>query len=215
MRLSASSLYLLLKCQIGRFSVIRSLKLADVATYDTTGVHLSNLKKINFVYGANGCGKTTASSYLSHPNDEKYQHCKLIWDNERPQSILVYNKEFREKNFGSSDIAGVFTLGQATKEQLDDIKEKKASLQNEKEQISRLTVSLDQQTEAKNEADKDITERCWKVFKSYESEFRSALTGSIGSKVRFRDKMLSELTNAESTALLSLEECSGIVNLVT
>ncbi|TOM06267.1 hypothetical protein CGH84_24450, partial [Vibrio parahaemolyticus] len=66
--------------------------------------------------------------------------------------------------------------------------------------------SLDQQTEAKNEADKDITERCWKVFKSYESEFRSALTGSIGSKVRFRDKMLSELTNAESTALLSLEE---------
>lgn len=206
MRLSASSLYLLLKCQIGRFSVIRSLKLADVATYDTTGVHLSNLKKINFVYGANGCGKTTASSYLSHPNDEKYQHCKLIWDNERPQSILVYNKEFREKNFGSSDIAGVFTLGQATKEQLDDIKEKKASLQNEKEQISRLTVSLDQQTEAKNEADKDITERCWKVFKSYESEFRSALTGSIGSKVRFRDKMLSELTNAESTALLSLEE---------
>ncbi|HAS6393104.1 TPA: AAA family ATPase [Vibrio vulnificus] len=186
--------------------MIRSLKLADVATYDTTGVHLSNLKKINFIYGANGCGKTTASSYLSHPNDAKYQHCKLIWDNERPLSILVYNKEFREKNFGSSDIAGVFTLGQATKEQLDDIKEKKASLQNEKEQISRLTVSLDQQTEAKNEADKDITERCWKVFKSYESEFRSALTGSIGSKVRFRDKMLSELTNAESTALLSLEE---------
>nr|WP_321274459.1 AAA family ATPase [uncultured Vibrio sp.] len=104
--------------------MIRSLKLADVATYDTTGVHLSNLKKINFIYGANGCGKTTASSYLSHPNDEKYQHCKLIWDNERPLSTLVYNKEFREKNFGSSDIAGVFTLGQATKEQLDDIKEK-------------------------------------------------------------------------------------------
>ncbi|NMU84535.1 AAA family ATPase, partial [Vibrio parahaemolyticus] len=48
--------------------MICSLKLADVATYDTTGVHLSNLKKINFIYGANGCGKTTASSYLSHPN---------------------------------------------------------------------------------------------------------------------------------------------------
>ncbi|NOH31081.1 AAA family ATPase [Vibrio mediterranei] len=186
--------------------MIRSIKLADVATYTTTGVHFSNLKKINFIYGANGCGKTTASTYLSQPEDGKYQNCQITWDNDRPLSTLVYNKAFREKNFGSSDIAGVFTLGQATKEQLDAIKDKKSSLQNEKDQISRLTVSLNQQTEVKNEADKDITERCWKVFKSYESEFRSALTGSIGSKVRFRDKMLSELSNVDSTALLPLEE---------
>lgn len=186
--------------------MIHAIKLADVATYSPTGVHFSNLKKINFIYGANGCGKTTASNYLSQPDDGKYQNCQLTWDNERPLSTLVYNKEFREKNFGSSDIAGVFTLGQATKEQVDTIKDNRSSLQNEKEQISRLTVSLNQQTEVKNEADKDITERCWKVFKSYESEFRSALTGSIGSKLRFRDKMLSEILNIDSTTLLSLEE---------
>ncbi|ABK50455.1 conserved hypothetical protein (plasmid) [Shewanella sp. ANA-3] len=186
--------------------MIRSLKLANVATYNASGVHLSDLKKINFIYGANGCGKTTASTYLSQPNDDKYQHCQIIWENERPLGTLVYNKAFREKNFGSSDIAGVFTLGQATKEQIDSIKEKKASLQNEQDQIARLIVSLNQQTDATNDAENDITERCWKVFKSYESEFRSALTGSIGSKARFRDKMLSELTNTGSTALLSLEE---------
>lgn len=186
--------------------MIHAIKLANVATYSPTGVHFSNLKKINFIYGANGCGKTTASNYLSQPDDVKYQNCQLTWDNDGPISTLVYNKAFREKNFGSSDIAGVFTLGQATKEQVDAIKDKRSSLQNEKEQISRLTVSLNQQTEVKNEADKDITERCWKVFKSYESEFRSALTGSIGSKLRFRDKMLSEFLNIDSTTLLSLEE---------
>lgn len=90
--------------------MIRSLKLANVATYNASGVHLSDLKKINFIYGANGCGKTTASTYLSQPNDDKYQHCQIIWENERPLGTLVYNKAFREKNFGSSDIAGVFTL---------------------------------------------------------------------------------------------------------
>ncbi|MDH5903793.1 AAA family ATPase [Vibrio splendidus] len=186
--------------------MIHAFKLADVATYSPTGVNFLNLKKINFIYGSNGCGKTTASNYLSQPDDEKYQNCQLTWDNERPLSTLVYNKAFREKNFGSSDIAGVFTLGQATKEQVNAIKDKKSSVQNENEQVSRLIVSFNQQTEAKNEADKDITERCWKVFKSYESEFRTALTGSIGSKLRFRDKMLSESLNTDSTNLLSLEE---------
>ncbi|MEZ8802968.1 AAA family ATPase [Vibrio splendidus] len=186
--------------------MIHAFKLADVATYSPTGVSFLNLKKINFIYGSNGCGKTTASNYLSQPDDEKYQNCQLTWDNERPLSTLVYNKAFREKNFGSSDIAGVFTLGQATKEQVNAIKDKKSSVQNENEQVSRLIVSFNQQTEAKNEADKDITERCWKVFKSYESEFRTALTGSIGSKLRFRDKMLSESLNTDSTNLLSLEE---------
>ncbi|EGR4189604.1 hypothetical protein DLR60_05155 [Vibrio tarriae] len=59
--------------------MIRSLKLADVATYDTTGVHLSNLKKINFIYGANGCGKTTAfvpinaEMYIAH-----YLYTKIV-----------------------------------------------------------------------------------------------------------------------------------------
>ncbi|MEZ8465418.1 AAA family ATPase [Vibrio splendidus] len=185
--------------------MIRSLKLASVATYDVSGVQLSDLKKINFIYGANGCGKTTASTYISQPDDDKYQNCHIVWDNERPVSSLVYNKAFRDKNFGSTDIAGVFTLGQATTEQIDAIKSKKSEQQNEQHQIARLSTTLEQQEIALNGAEKDITDRCWKVFKSFESEFRSALTGSIGSKVRFRDKMLSELKNV-SVDLLSLEE---------
>ncbi|EDK27891.1 hypothetical protein VSWAT3_21970 [Vibrionales bacterium SWAT-3] len=185
--------------------MIRSLKLASVATYDASGVQISDLKKINFIYGANGCGKTTASTYISQPDDDKYQNCQIVWDNERPVSSLVYNKAFRDKNFGSTNIAGVFTLGQATTEQIDAIKSKKSEQQNEQHQIARLSTTLEQQEVTLNEAEKDITDRCWKIFKSFESEFRSALTGSIGSKVRFRDKMLSELKNV-SVDLLSLEE---------
>lgn len=185
--------------------MIRSLKLASVATYDASGVQISDLKKINFIYGANGCGKTTASTYISQPDDDKYQNCQIVWDNERPVSSLVYNKAFRDKNFGSTNIAGVFTLGQATTEQIDAIKSKKIEQQNEQHQIARLSTTLEQQEVTLNEAEKDITDRCWKIFKSFESEFRSALTGSIGSKVRFRDKMLSELKNV-SVDLLSLEE---------
>jgi wobble nucleotide-excising tRNase len=110
--------------------VILSLKLANVATYDVSGVQLSELKKINFIYGANGSGKTTASTYISQPDDDKYQNCQIVWGSERPLSSLVYNKAFRDKNFGSTDIAGVFTLGQATTEQIDAIKSKKSEQQN-------------------------------------------------------------------------------------
>ena len=41
---------------------------------------------------------------------------------------LVYNKEFRLRNFGSGKIGGVFTLGEATTEQIAAINEKVEAL---------------------------------------------------------------------------------------
>ncbi len=56
------------------------IKLANVASYDHEGISLSNLKKINFIYGANGCGKTTLSNYLYEPTNPSYASCELRWD---------------------------------------------------------------------------------------------------------------------------------------
>ncbi len=39
--------------------MIESISIAGIATYDETGVRIDALKKVGFIYGANGTGKTT------------------------------------------------------------------------------------------------------------------------------------------------------------
>lgn len=54
--------------------------------------------------------------------------CELAWKDDIPLKTLVYNRQFREENFGKGNINGVFTLGHATKEELEIIENKKKSL---------------------------------------------------------------------------------------
>lgn len=94
--------------------MIQKIILRNTASFDTTGIEIDDLKKINFIYGANGCGKTTISNVIASP--ESYLDCSITWASDREEDILVYNKVFREKKFGANNIPGVFTLGKATKE---------------------------------------------------------------------------------------------------
>ena len=96
--------------------MIEKIDIKKVATYDNQGVQIDDLKKINFVYGANGCGKTTISNLIHDNTDLKYKDSSIKWKNDLPINILVYNKGFRERNFGKGKLNGVFTLGEATAE---------------------------------------------------------------------------------------------------
>jgi AAA15 family ATPase/GTPase len=39
--------------------MIEKLEIKNIATFDENGIQIDDLKKINFIYGANGSGKTT------------------------------------------------------------------------------------------------------------------------------------------------------------
>ena len=105
--------------------MIENITIKDVATYDNSGIQVNDLKKVNFIYGANGCGKTTISNFLFNSSDDKFSNCSLVWQNDIPLNTLVYNKEFRERNFGKGKLSGVFTLGEATAEQVKAIADKR------------------------------------------------------------------------------------------
>lgn len=50
--------------------MIKKITIRDVASYDHEGIVLDDLRKVNFIYGGNGCGKTTLSRLLDAVKDQ-------------------------------------------------------------------------------------------------------------------------------------------------
>lgn len=91
--------------------MIKKIVLKDIASYDHNGVTFADLQKVNFIYGGNGTGKTTLSRVLGSRNrEEDYPNCELEWENGEPCKVLVYNRNFRERNL-KENIPGIFLLG--------------------------------------------------------------------------------------------------------
>lgn len=92
--------------------MIKKITIRDVASYDSEGVVLDDLQKVNFIYGGNGTGKTTLSRCVNtyHPNHEYEEHSELVWDSEEVE-VLAYNSDFKQQNL-QADIAGIFTIGE-------------------------------------------------------------------------------------------------------
>jgi wobble nucleotide-excising tRNase len=103
-------------CNHKKLRVLESINIKKIATYDEAGIQITDLKKVNFIYGANASGKTTITKVIANPTDIRFADCSLVWQNNLPIEPLVYNKDFRENNFGKGKLNGVFTLGQATNE---------------------------------------------------------------------------------------------------
>jgi wobble nucleotide-excising tRNase len=123
--------------------MIEQIIIKNIAPFYANGILINDLKKANFIYGANASGKTTISNYLHNQEDNKYQNCSIRWKNEIKLHTLVYNKDFRERNFGKGKMAGVFTLGQATKEQKEEIEKKVGQLNTFKDESVKKKETLD------------------------------------------------------------------------
>ncbi|MDD3009647.1 MAG: AAA family ATPase [Arcobacter sp.] len=192
--------------------MLNEIFLKNVATYDDSGTCLNNLKEINFIYGANGSGKTTVSNFIHNPQDIKYQQCSVKWKDGLIVDTMVYNKTFKETNFNSSNhIKGVFTLGQATDDDIKIIDKKKEQLEIVKVQGTGYKKKLEELQGSPEKLGKiqvlenEFKEFCWaKIYKLYEDAFKEAFKGSL-QKQTFRDKILSEFVNNQ-VAILSIDE---------
>ncbi len=172
--------------------MIKKIDIKNVATFDNQGVQFDDLKKVNFIYGANGCGKTTISNLIYDNSDPKFNSCSLTWQNALPLTVLVYNKEFRERNFGKGKLNGVFTLGEATAEQIKIIEQKTEELKAIKVDGVKKHETFDKLTDDKNKLENDFKETTWtKVYKKYEIDFKEAFQGSM-QKELFKNKLLQE-----------------------
>ena len=170
--------------------MINKIIVKNVATYDTEGIVIDKLEKVNYIYGANGCGKTTISTLLEDTACEKFSDCQVEWDHNLPEKVFVYNKTFREKNFKeSSDIAGIFTLGQATTEEIEEINRKKAELEEKTHHIKGNNETIEDLRGKIEKEKSDFKEIIWKdVYKTNEDKFKEAFSGFL-KKEAFASKL--------------------------
>ncbi len=175
--------------------MITHIDIKNVATYDNKGVQFDDLKKVNFIYGSNGCGKTTISNFIYDNSDPKFNSSSLTWQNRLPLKVLVYNKEFRERNFGKGKLNGVFTLGEATAEQIKIIEQKTEELKAIKAEGVKKHETFNKLIADKSKLENDFKEATWtKVYKKYEAAFKEAFQGSM-QKETFKSKLLQEFSS--------------------
>ncbi len=201
-------------------SGISKIVLKNAATFDENGASFKNLNSINFIYGANGSGKTTTSSFLKNlaenGDENKFANSEIEWCNGESLKIEVYNKQFKEEQFRNSQVKGIFTLGKKTNENLENIESKKESINKEKEKKIKNEESLQNLTLEKKKKEEDFTDHCWeKLYKKNEENFKETLEG-FKRKEKFKKEILSEFENDKhnKSKIVILEELKEKIGIV-
>ncbi|MBS0905540.1 AAA family ATPase [Pantoea dispersa] len=184
--------------------MIESISLSNIATYQPDKSEVINLKKVNFIYGANGAGKTTISRLIEKPSLSI--DSSITWLNNTPVPAMIYNNDFITANFSESkEFQGVFTLGKAEKVQLDRLKELKDERKRHEQLRAKLIISLDGEDgkSGKNaeliSLEAKLVERCWEQKVKHDKYFKGAFTGSRNNKEAFKAKVLKEHENNKYT----------------
>ncbi len=186
--------------------MIERIQIRNVATYGTTTEELADLKKINFIYGSNGTGKTTISRVIA--DCASHEYCSLVWRGGTPIDLRVYNRDFIERNFNQPDeLKGIFTLGEQDKETFDNILVARKELDRLKAGIIQRNATLNGESGdggkiAELEAlEIEFETKCWDLKLKHDEKLQGAFTGVRGKKSDFKAKLLAESESNSSAAI--------------
>lgn len=193
--------------------MIESIQIKGVATYGDTSEQLSGLSKFNFLYGSNGSGKTTITRVVA--DEGGFPACSVTWKGGTKLQALVYNRDFVAKNFSpSTELKGIFTLGEKNVDTLNNIAAGKSELDAITKRIENLNLGLLGENGAggkKDELaslDEQFKNRCWSAYTKHKAKLTHAFEGFRNSKENFRDKILKEGASNSATleSLAALEK---------
>lgn len=190
--------------------MIESIAIATCATYGTTPETLSELNKINYIFGSNGTGKTTISRIIA--DESKFPTCRVTWKGGNKLQTMVYHRDFVESNFDqSTEFKGVFTLGEKHVDAIQKIAAAKSELDEINNKIRAHTLELEGADGAGGKKaelalqNSSFREICWVRKGKHEPKFQVAFEGYRNSKDNFQSKILQE-SASNSATLFPLEE---------
>lgn len=176
--------------------MINSILIKNCPPYDSTGAELTDCKKVNFIYGANGSGKTTISEFLREcKQSDRYNACSINWESNEVRPIYVYNRQFRQLNFLQEDgIPGVFTLGQDAIEDIQAIESLKRELEKSEVSYKKIISNIKSKKQEKEDLESEFKEEAWnQILKRYEADFVKAFDGFRGSKDKFFQELNKQI----------------------
>ncbi len=198
--------------------MIECITIASQATFDSTPTVMNGLSKFNYVFGANGTGKTTISRIIA--NCSQFSTCSLSWKGGTPLETIVYNRDFVSTHFHEcEEMPGIFTLGEKDAEALRKITEAKASQARVIDTIERLNTTLkgaDGNGGKKGDLtvlEESIRDACWAQKQKHDDKFKGAFEGFRNNQEKFKAKILQEYRTNTATLceLGDLEKRADIV----
>lgn len=186
-------------------NMIESFQIRNIATYDTVGISCDNLEKVNFIYGANGSGKTTISKLLGSPKS----NCTINWADNRVLETHVYNKEFKERNILNTSFEGVFTIGEEDIDNEKNILAEKAKSDNLLVNIRGYGITLARKQEELRLLKNEKIESVWSNSTLLQNDLlRTSLKGFLNRKPAFFERNIQGLS--DNTPILTLEDLERI-----
>lgn len=198
--------------------MIAKIDIAGTVPFGDIPQAMDGLKQINFIFGANGVGKTTISRILDHPS--RFPECGFKWNQDLPLKILVYNRDFVDQNFNAQKkLKGVFTLGEIEADTLARIE----SINNEIEQLDSDIIQLNNTLNGADgksgingelaNLETEYKTKFWSLKKKYDDTFPAGIKGFRNDSEKFKNRLLEEATRNNSllTTLAELEQKSAFV----
>ncbi|AWI78508.1 AAA family ATPase [Parazoarcus communis] len=183
--------------------MIETISLSKTATYGDQPEILGPLRRVNFIFGTNGTGKTTISRVIA--DDTGYAACGVAWKNGQPLQALVYNRDFVEHNFSrSAELKGVFTLGEKQVKAQEEMKEKKREADRYKDKIAadKMVLEGDDGKSGKRgdlaALEDRFLDQCWEAYGKHKEKLSHAFDGVRNSKKEFKARALREAASNTS-----------------
>ncbi|RTY78618.1 AAA family ATPase [Pseudomonas veronii] len=186
--------------------MIESISLSNIATYSAAKPEVINLKPVNFIYGANGAGKTTISRLIEKPGISA--DSSINWLRNTPVPAMVYNNDFITANFtDSKELQGVFTLGKAEQAQLDRLKDLKEERKRLEQLKAKSIITLDGENGKPGKhaelisLEAKLVTRCWEQKVKHDEHLKGAFTGLRNNKEAFKARVTQEHASNKSASV--------------
>lgn len=186
--------------------MIEKITIKNIATFDSTGVVIENIKKLNFFFGHNGSGKSTIAKFLrdistTDPNGENidYQYCTQEGCDPTNDDILVFDEQFIEDNFHKrKNFKGVFSLDETNQTISDAITGKEIELKQVETIKSSRNDLINKIGTLYSSKNMELTNLCFEERRVFESMSKIPLKYSRNKadNLNYIRNIISENTNA-------------------